>query len=300
MPRVFCPSPPVAFSRQLHATDAMFPVCVTVNKDRADHNSPVRSDFTLFTQDGIRIAGTHATALGKPADPLALGIVIAHGFTGNRAQDHVQKVMNALRDFGGVLAIDLRGHGESGGEGTMGMEEVHDVDAAVAHARDFGYRSVATVGFSMGGSVVLRQGALSRGIHAPDSVVSVSAPGFWYYRGTRIMRVVHRLIETPSGRLALKSKGVTVTSTPWPDPPPISPEQAVEQYGDLPLLVVHGDVDKYFPLEHAHALQRAAERSGNPNAEFRFVEGFGHAETAISQESLRYIGSWLHRRAALR
>jgi fermentation-respiration switch protein FrsA (DUF1100 family) len=175
----------------------------------------------------------------------------------------------------------------------MGMDEVFDIDSAVAHARDFGYRTVATIGFSMGGSVVLRQAALADQAHRPQAVVSVSAPGFWFYRGTRIMRVVHRLIETQAGRLALRGKGVHVTSTPWPEPPPMSPEQAVESLKDLPLLVVHGDVDQYFPLEHAQALQRAAERSGNPHAQFRFVPGFGHAETAISEETLVEIGQWL-------
>ena len=259
----------------------------------------MRSEFTLFTSDHVRIAGTHVTysqAKNDP-DPLALGIVLAHGFTGNRKLEHVQKVITALREFGGVLALDLRGHGDSGGEGTMGMDEILDVDSAVAHARDFGYRSVATVGFSMGGSVVLRQAALASGEDRPDSVVSVSAPGFWYYRGTRVMRVVHRLIESQSGRLALRGKGVHVTSTPWPEPPPISPEQAVEQLTDTPLLVVHGDMDRYFPLEHAHALQRAAERSGNPRAEMMLVPGFGHAETAISQETLDRIGEWLRSQA---
>ena len=249
----------------------------------------------MFTRDHVRIAGTHVTyaKAKEDPDPLALGIVLAHGFTGNRKLEHVQKVIDALRGFGGVLAIDLRGHGESGGEGTMGMDEVFDVDSAVAHARDFGYRTVATVGFSMGGSVVLRQAALADDLHKPQAVVSVSAPGFWFYRGTRIMRVVHRLIETQSGRLALRGKGVHVTSTPWPEPPPISPEQAVEQITDTPLLIVHGDVDRYFPLEHAHALQRAVERSGNPRVEVSLIPGFGHAETAISGQTLDEIGTWL-------
>lgn len=126
----------------------------------------VHSDFTLFTRDQVRIAGTHWTfAHAKSdSDPLALGIVVAHGFTGNRQQDHVKKVVTALREFGGVLALDLRGHGESTGEGTMGMDEILDVDAAVTHARDFGYRSVATVGFFHGRIGGFASGGIGCGI----------------------------------------------------------------------------------------------------------------------------------------
>lgn len=255
----------------------------------------MQSEFILYTRDEVRIAGTHSTWVHAKtdSDPLALGIVLAHGFTGNRQQDHVKKVVSALREFGGVLALDLRGHGDSGGEGTMGMDEIFDVDAAVAHARDFGYRSVATVGFSMGGSVVLRQAALAEGVSVPNLVVSISAPAFWNYRGTPVMRVVHRLIETQAGRLVLRGKGVHVTSTPWPDPPPISPEVAVERLSHTPLLIVHGDVDKYFPVDHAYALENAIERANNKNAQVIVVEGFGHAETAISAKTLTQIGQWL-------
>ena len=86
----------------------------------------MHSEFTLYTRDEVRIAGTHSTWVHAKtdSDPLALGIVLAHGFTGNREQDHVKKVVAALREFGGVLALDLRGHGDSGGEGTMGMDEM--------------------------------------------------------------------------------------------------------------------------------------------------------------------------------
>lgn len=260
----------------------------------------MRSEFTLFTSDSVRIEGTHVTyakAKNDP-DPMALGIVMAHGFTGNRKLEDVQKVVNSLREFGGVLSLDLRGHGDSGGEGTMGMDEIHDIDSAVIHARDFGYRTVATIGFSMGGSIVLRQGSLSSGMAKPDAVVSVSAPGFWFYRGTRVMRVVHRLIESSSGRLALRGKGVRITSAPWPEPPPMSPEQAVENMGHMPLLIVHGDVDRYFPLEHAHALEAAAGKAGNPNVEVLMVEGFGHAESAIELETLDRIGHWMRKQAS--
>ncbi len=52
----------------------------------------------------------------------------------------------------------------------VGDREVHDLAAAVAWARELGHTRVATVGFWMGGSVVLRHAALHRGPDGgPDS-----------------------------------------------------------------------------------------------------------------------------------
>jgi len=122
--------------------------------------------------------------------------------------------------------------------------------------------------------------------------VSVSSPGFWFYRGTRVMRLVHRLIENRAGRAVLRTRGVRMTSTPWPDPPPWSPEESVRRMGDLPLLIVHGDVDHYFPVEHVRVLERAAQESGNPNAEVIVVPGFSHAESTVDSQTMDRIGKW--------
>jgi len=62
-----------------------------------------------------------------------------------------------LNRAGGVVLFDFRGHGRSGGESTLGDLEIRDVAVAVAYARELGYERIATVGFSMGASIVLRQ-----------------------------------------------------------------------------------------------------------------------------------------------
>ena len=72
---------------------------------------------------------------------------------------------------GGVIAIDFRGHGRSGGRSTVGDREVLDVDAAARHARHLGYRRVGLIGFSMGGAVVVRHAGLLGGVDAVVSVV---------------------------------------------------------------------------------------------------------------------------------
>jgi pimeloyl-ACP methyl ester carboxylesterase len=240
----------------------------------------------LTTSDDVEISAVHVPG------PPDLGFVVVHGFTGNWRQERVQRVIDRLRAFGGVVALDMRGHGESGGSTTVGDEEIADVEAAVAWARELGYPRVVTVGFSLGGAVVLREAALlADGPGRVDGVVSVSAPAFWYYRGTRIMRVAHWMVETRPGRLTMRLRRTRISARGWQEPLPIQPVEAAERLAGIPLLVVHGDADHYFPLEHPKAIHAAAQRSG-ARADLWIEPGFRHAESAATADVLDRIGAW--------
>ncbi len=242
----------------------------------------------LRTVDGVAIsAALDAPGVGAPRDR---ALIVAHGFTGHRRQPRVRRIVESLRKFGAVVSLDFRGHGSSDGLCTVGLAEIHDVAAGVAWAREAGYEHVTSVGFSMGGAVVLRQAALHETAQTQvNRVASVSGPAFWYYRGTAVMRLVHGLIMNAPGRLAMRTRGVRLDGRPWPDPPPIAPVQAMRLLQRTPSLIVHGDQDRYFPLEHAHSLQRA----GAPErTETWIVPGFGHAEAAIDDHTLDRIGAW--------
>lgn len=211
--------------------------------------------------------------------------VIAHGFTGDVDRPHVRRVAGVLRGHGAVVTFSFRGHGRSGGRSTVGDKEVLDLDAAVEWARGLGHARVATVGFSMGGSVVLRHAALHGGT---DAVVSVSAPARWYYRGTAPMRRLHWLVTRPEGRLVGRyGLRTRIHHRDW-DPVPLSPVQAVPKIAPTPLLIVHGDRDGYFPLDHPRMLAEAAGEHGD-----LWVEpGMGHAENAADDALMARIGEW--------
>lgn len=250
----------------------------------------VSAPTMLRTSDGVQISAVRVR--GRHDD---LCFVLVHGFTGNWRQERVQRVIGRLAGFGDVLAIDMRGHGSSGGRSSVGFHEVHDVAAAVDWARALGYPRVVTVGFSMGGAVVLREAGLAESGGLPtgrvDGVVSVSAPAFWFYRGTRIMRVVHHLVRTRAGRVVMRASGTRISGEGWAEPYPTPPHEAAALLGHVPLLVVHGDVDRYFPLEHPQAIAETARQSG-VRADLWLERGFGHAESAISTEIIDRIGAW--------
>jgi pimeloyl-ACP methyl ester carboxylesterase len=238
------------------------------------------------TADGVDLAGIVVPAAPGAPPGRPVTFVVAHGITGSVARPAFVRMAGWLRRFGEVRALDFRGHGLSGGGSAVGGDpELLDVDAAVAAARADGADAVVTLGLSMGGGAVLRQAALGR--HRPDAVVSVSAVSRWYVRDTRPMRRVHWLLETTAGR-RLASRLVRLRlEEPWLTPPS-SPLQVVSAIAPTPLLLVHGDRDEYFPLEHFRTLAQAA----GPTATAWVVPGFGHAESGATAPLVERIGRW--------
>lgn len=274
----------------------------------------------LRASDGVRIEAAYdpyAGGAGPGGNAQAPGaIVLAHGFSGSVDRPAIRRAVQVFTQYAAVITFSFRGHGGSGGHSTVGDLEVLDLAAAVAWARSLGHARVATAGFSMGGSVVVRHGALHRpeehegrtgarsgtepsgavrpgaGEHS-DAVVAVSAPARWYYKGTAPMRRLHWVIQRPVGRLVSRY-GLRTRIHPYDwDPVPLSPVAAAPLLAPTPLLVVHGDQDPYFPVDHPNSLAAA----GDPECtELWLVEGFGHAENAAEPELLHRIGSWVGHR----
>ncbi len=240
---------------------------------------------TVLSSDGVRLAGIAVPAGSRPAGR-PITFVVAHGFTNSVARPSFLRLAGWLARFGDVRAVDFRGHGRSGGGSTAGGDpEMNDLDAAVGAARADGADAVVTFGLSMGGGAALRQAAL--GEHRPDAVVSLSAVSRWYVRDTRPMQRVHWLLETtPGRRLGARLLGLRLDA-PWLVPP-ASPLQVVSGISPTPLLLVHGDRDEYFPLEHFRTLVQAA----GPTATAWVVPGFGHAESGATAPLVERIGRW--------
>jgi pimeloyl-ACP methyl ester carboxylesterase len=240
---------------------------------------PVPKAVTLVTEDGIPIDAVHLAGEGK------LAFVMAHGFTLRWGQGASWQVARRLNQRGGVVAFDFRGHGRSGGASTLGDKEIEDLDVAIRYARELGYEKIVTVGFSMGASIALRHAGLVGG---EDAVVSVSGPGWWYYRGTMAMRKVHWAVERRIGRLVTRGFLHTRISGGRWDPVPVPPADAAARISPTPLLIVHGDRDVYFPVDHAEQLFEAALQP----KELWIVPGFGHAEKGMGPELIDRIATW--------
>jgi pimeloyl-ACP methyl ester carboxylesterase len=251
-------------------------------------SSGVTSSVSLRSADGVSLSATHI----PPRRPSDIVIVLVPGFSGWSQSPGVARASSVLAEFGDVVQMDLRGHGQSAGLTTLADREVLDIDAGVEYARSLGMPHVITVGFSMGGAAVLRHAALAGGElygyplgHPPDALVCVSSGSVWYQRDTRPMRRLHWLVLTRLGRVfARRIFHVRIDPAGW-GAEPVSPLEAARLL-KLPLLLVQGDKDAYVRTEHGVALSEAA---AGP-VEFWIEHGFGHAEEAAEPALLRKIG----------
>jgi pimeloyl-ACP methyl ester carboxylesterase len=180
--------------------------------------------FRVRATDGVRIAGTR---LGD-ASPERPALVLAHGLLGWHRKPRLARFAEDLSPWFTVYAMDLRGHGASGGVCTYGGDEVEDVSGVVDLAREQGHRRIATMGTSMGAIAVLRHAALVGGT---DHVVAISSLARWgphdddgHQRRSRTWRRLRSVTSTERGRRLVRAYGVRLPSM-WE--PVESPEEVV-------------------------------------------------------------------------
>jgi pimeloyl-ACP methyl ester carboxylesterase len=102
------------------------------------------------------------------------------------------------------------------------------------------------------------------------------------------MRRVHWAVERRLGRMITRKwLNTRISGGRW-NPVPMPPAQAAALIAPIPFLVVHGDKDPYFPVEHAHQLYQAAAEP----KELWVVPGFGHAESGSSDALVDRIAAW--------
>ena len=233
----------------------------------------------LPATDGTPLVGTWLP--GPSGD--APAIVLAHGFAAHRRKPAYARLADALTTRAHVLAVDLRGHGHSGGRTTLGDLEALDIAGAVSWLHARGHDRVVLVGASMGATSVLH--ALARGSPAAAAVV-VSAPAELEEEpATEAMQRLKRHWESRWSRAGLRfGLGVRVVAPlRWRHP---GHSRDFAAAVDVPLLVVHGQDDAYFPVRDAEVLAAAA-----PIASL-WIEpsGFGHAEDGFTADVADRLG----------
>jgi len=245
-------------------------------------------DTGLTTADGLRLAARWHRPVPALSGSDGVGVVVVHGFCAGQDVPDVRAVAARLVDAGHpVLTFDLRGHGRSEGECTLGWRERFDVDAAVAAARA-DHDVVVVVGASMGGIAVLDHLATAAG--GPpgaeaDAAVTVATPAGWGVprNVTGVMAVF--ATQTPPGRALLARRtGTRVAVRPPRGAPPVERIRLVRR----PVAVVHGLADRFIAPAAAHALYAAAPEPRR----LALVPGMGHGYTRAAVPAVAEAVAW--------
>ncbi len=129
--------------------------------------------------DDVKLAGWYSPSSNDAA------ILLLHGSQGSRESVRAHAQMLAKNGFG-VLAIDMRGNGESGGTANAyGWECGKDVRAGVDFLKSQGINKIGGMGLSLGGEVLLGEAyncpemtaIVSDGatFHTPDDYVALDS-----------------------------------------------------------------------------------------------------------------------------
>ena len=234
----------------------------------------------LRARDGTRLEASYLP--GPPAAPVA--VLLLHGFGAHRRKPAYAALADGLASVAPVLALDLRGHGGSGGSSTFGDREEADVHAGGAWLRGFGHARIVVVGLSMGATAAIHAVWLGMPVTA---IVAISAPArFRDPAPAGPLRRLETLWHSDLQRRALRAGlGVSLAApTAWRSPP--DPERMVADVTQ-PLLLVHGEDDAYFPLEDA---ARLAARHAGTSTVWQEGPGFGHAEDGITPAFVERLG----------
>ena len=211
--------------------------------------------------------------------------VLVHGWGSDKSDEHVIETAPIYARAGyGVLLLDLRGNGGSGGERrTLGYKETRDVQGALAWLDEEGFEpgEVVLHGWSMGGATVVRS--------APGTGVAAVIEEAGYADLPLLLR---RQLPETTGLPSLFSPGVFLAAKlflgfdPWAVQP--SEDAARLREEGVPLFVIHSTDDEVIPFEHAELFE-----SAYPEARLWKIEGLGHVEAYTHREYRQKLLSFL-------
>ena len=217
-------------------------------------------DVRFTTRDGITLAGW----LMPAACETRSGVILLHGFAGNRLPDLVEYVPWLQRHHH-VLQFDFRGHGASGDAAiSLGALERQDVAAAVRFMESRGLGPLALMGISMGAAV----GILAAPELAVAAVVADAAFAELHNPVGNRMRLEGYPLPALGARLIVAAATLRVRA------PLVQPLGRVARIAPRGLLVIAPREDRLIGYRQSLKLYHKAREP----KELYVVDGAGHAD----------------------
>lgn len=221
-------------------------------------------EVSIRSHDGLKLVGRYYHyADGAPLE------IQCHGYKGNPIRDFCGNWRVAKEDGRNVLLIDQRCHGKSEGHTiTFGILERRDVLGWIRWANDrFGEIPILLSGVSMGAATVL----MVSGMELPPNVKAVVADCPYDAPSNIIKKVLGQDRGMPVGIVypLIRFGGILYGKF---NLNAVSPLEAVRKTS-LPILLIHGDDDRFVPYDMSVNLRAAAPEK----ITFHTVSGAGHA-----------------------
>lgn len=176
--------------------------CQSTNQISTPTPLPAEERVTFMTDSGLEISGKiYRPAEGEPPWP---GVLLLHMIYAQR-QDWADFAKYLTQNGLVALAIDLRGHGETGGEMDWGLarQDLNQVWKSFGQLPGVDPNKMAVIGASMGANMAILLGADQPGVRA----LGLLSPGVNYY-----------MVQTP---------------------------KPLAEYGERPVLIIASQEDSY-------------------------------------------------------
>jgi len=221
--------------------------------------------------DGVELAAWYVPPPTIDDTP-GPAIVYVHGIGSNREHWFVELPLLYEAGYGGLL-LDLRNHGDSGGEfTTMGVREADDVRAAfafLAEQPEVDPDRIMFVADSLGGSSALLAAAAEPDVRGVVAVSPYSSLlGVVGDRATADFRLPAR----PPADLVIGWANMMSGADLYA----AAPIDIVPQLVDRPLWLVHGEADLTTPPASTRRLADALRAAGHDDVDVWLVPGSGH------------------------
>jgi fermentation-respiration switch protein FrsA (DUF1100 family) len=226
-----------------------------------DHFGLPFEPVSFTSRDGIRLRGWLIGTGDRPT------LILCAGMFGSMDGD-THMVAPLIEAGFDVLQFDWRAHGGSeGDQGTLGVKELLDLQAAVDFLAGRGLTRIGVLGFSFGGALAIRAAATDQRIRA-----LVCDGGFvsLHHAMAGLLREKTGLPLSRFTWLALwfagRRLGIDLQTT--------SPLKPIGLISPRPVLLIHGADDPLVPPADQQAIFAAC---GDPKALWQ-VAGVGHRE----------------------
>ncbi len=242
------------------------------------HVHATKEEFDVTAPDGVTLRGWKV----RPAAPNGSWVVLFHGVADNRAGVIGQAEL-LLRAGYGVVTMDARAHGESGGAmATYGWLERYDTRAVVDALETSEHPAhVFALGESMGAGIALQSAAVDPRIErvvAEASFANLTEAGY-DYAGLRRSPLLGKTLFAPFAWM-LVLHGQRLAGFPADG---VSPEKAVAARA-FPVLLICDAQDDALPCRHT---QRIYAHARGPKSLWEVPGAFHTAALGFAPEEFR-------------